>query len=475
MANLWQTVMAIHRPMPKTMAMVGIQAFDLIHFIREREGRFDEFNQTVNCSLLEIRLGRTLQKLDSLLLGRMLNTIGEDVEHNPKAVEVDKSDISGLTWMKVPWTNQLAVRIKDGLKYKFTGFRDQMSVQKMMNIGLNMDENTTGEDVEHKPKVSLHVDDAAVLCEYKIYQTWMDISKEYTHFPYITNWKLNSAKVNTWPQDLHRNADDQRKCFSDSRHVSVEDKTSNDDVGVTVVKPNETMPEYEGFTIDEKELENAEGGGGIDFDKLELPSSPSVSTCASIRRNASLQICFFTFYHMFDMFQALINVLHKDYTNPMLPVASSTIDATGNIDTVTNFIDLESLSGVIKEDWRQVRHTFKKISTYLVYSEAHISLWHCRVRARWDSPYQGVVHMVAVRMGPTKNCLGDIVVVGSCSKEKEVHEFEKTTSDVGIDVVSHDPTHCCLVLYHIHVPSCGSCHGPCHYQTKVEEKVWFPD
>nr|KAJ0219668.1 hypothetical protein LSAT_V11C300147750 [Lactuca sativa] len=46
----------------------------------------------------------------------------------------------------------------------------------------------------------------------------------------------------------------------------------------------------------------------------------------------------------------------------------------GNIDTVTNFIDLESLSGVIKEEWRQVRHTFKKISTYLVYSEAHIRL-----------------------------------------------------------------------------------------------------
>ncbi|KAL4585780.1 hypothetical protein LXL04_010406 [Taraxacum kok-saghyz] len=42
-----------------------------------------------------------------------------------KAIEVDKSDISGLTWMKVPRTNQLAVRIKDGLKYKFTGFRDQ--------------------------------------------------------------------------------------------------------------------------------------------------------------------------------------------------------------------------------------------------------------------------------------------------------------------------------------------------------------
>ncbi|CAI9278341.1 unnamed protein product [Lactuca saligna] len=195
MANLWRTVMAIHRPMPTTMATIGIQAFDLIHFIREREGIFYEFNQTVNCSLLE------------------------DVEHNPKAVEVDKSDISGLTWMKVPWTNQLAVRIKD-----------------------------------------------------------------------------------------------------------VEDKTSNDDVGVTVDDPEEIMPEYEGFTIDEKELENAEGGSGIDFDKLELPSSPSVSTHASNSKKISK--CAYTIH--LDQWQhwALINVLHRDYTNPMLPVASSTIDAT---------------------------------------------------------------------------------------------------------------------------------------------------
>lgn len=42
-----------------------------------------------------------------------------------KAVEVDKSDMVGLTWMKVPRSNQLGVRIRDGLFYKFTGFRDQ--------------------------------------------------------------------------------------------------------------------------------------------------------------------------------------------------------------------------------------------------------------------------------------------------------------------------------------------------------------
>lgn len=43
-----------------------------------------------------------------------------------KVVEVDKADIVGATWMKVPRTNQLGVRIKDGLYYKFIGFRDQV-------------------------------------------------------------------------------------------------------------------------------------------------------------------------------------------------------------------------------------------------------------------------------------------------------------------------------------------------------------
>ncbi|CAN6456058.1 unnamed protein product [Victoria cruziana] len=42
-----------------------------------------------------------------------------------KAVEVDKSDIVGLMWMKVPRAYQLGVRIKAGLVYKFTGFREQ--------------------------------------------------------------------------------------------------------------------------------------------------------------------------------------------------------------------------------------------------------------------------------------------------------------------------------------------------------------
>ncbi|KAK1424896.1 hypothetical protein QVD17_20237 [Tagetes erecta] len=61
-----------------------------------------------------------------------------------KAVEVDKSDILGLTWMKVPRTNQLAVRTKDGLKYKFTGFRDQIwtrfepkEMLILINLGFN--------------------------------------------------------------------------------------------------------------------------------------------------------------------------------------------------------------------------------------------------------------------------------------------------------------------------------------------------
>ncbi|KAL8038621.1 hypothetical protein ABFX02_11G120300 [Erythranthe guttata] len=42
-----------------------------------------------------------------------------------KAAEVDKNDLLSLTWMKVPRSNQLGVRTKDGRYYKFTGFRDQ--------------------------------------------------------------------------------------------------------------------------------------------------------------------------------------------------------------------------------------------------------------------------------------------------------------------------------------------------------------
>ncbi|XXG64352.1 hypothetical protein AAC387_Pa05g2330 [Persea americana] len=42
-----------------------------------------------------------------------------------KVVEVDKADIVGVSWMKVPRAFQLGFRIKDGLFYKFTGFREQ--------------------------------------------------------------------------------------------------------------------------------------------------------------------------------------------------------------------------------------------------------------------------------------------------------------------------------------------------------------
>ncbi|XP_010925368.1 FACT complex subunit SSRP1 [Elaeis guineensis] len=42
-----------------------------------------------------------------------------------KIIEVDKADIASLTWMKVPRAYQLGVRIKDGLFYKFIGFREQ--------------------------------------------------------------------------------------------------------------------------------------------------------------------------------------------------------------------------------------------------------------------------------------------------------------------------------------------------------------
>ncbi|TKY53784.1 FACT complex subunit SSRP1 [Spatholobus suberectus] len=62
-----------------------------------------------------------------------------------KLIEVDKSDIMGVTWMKVPRTNQLGVQIKDGLYYKFTGFRDQDVVSLT-----NFFQNTCGITVEEK-------------------------------------------------------------------------------------------------------------------------------------------------------------------------------------------------------------------------------------------------------------------------------------------------------------------------------------
>ncbi|KAK8926025.1 FACT complex subunit SSRP1 [Platanthera zijinensis] len=42
-----------------------------------------------------------------------------------KVVELDKADIAGVTWMKLPRAFQLGVRVKDGLSYKFIGFREQ--------------------------------------------------------------------------------------------------------------------------------------------------------------------------------------------------------------------------------------------------------------------------------------------------------------------------------------------------------------
>ncbi|KAJ0985546.1 hypothetical protein J5N97_003902 [Dioscorea zingiberensis] len=61
-----------------------------------------------------------------------------------KVVEIDKADVSRMTWMKVPRSYQLGVRIKDGLFYKFIGFREQdvtsltSFIQK--NLGITPDE-----------------------------------------------------------------------------------------------------------------------------------------------------------------------------------------------------------------------------------------------------------------------------------------------------------------------------------------------
>lgn len=51
-----------------------------------------------------------------------------------KVVELGKSDIAGVTWMKVPRAYQLGVRIKDGLFYKFIGFREQVCVHTIFQL-----------------------------------------------------------------------------------------------------------------------------------------------------------------------------------------------------------------------------------------------------------------------------------------------------------------------------------------------------
>jgi structure-specific recognition protein 1 len=45
-----------------------------------------------------------------------------------KTIKIDKADIASVKWMKVPKTNQLEFRTKDGLVYKFVGFREQVII-----------------------------------------------------------------------------------------------------------------------------------------------------------------------------------------------------------------------------------------------------------------------------------------------------------------------------------------------------------
>ncbi|KAK1353040.1 hypothetical protein POM88_052878 [Heracleum sosnowskyi] len=77
-------------------------------------------------------------------------------------VEVDKADILGLTWMKVPRTNQLGVISKKGFKYKFTGFRDQTQLQGTNDVMLEFHaDNTTGAtEKDSLMEISFHIPDS---------------------------------------------------------------------------------------------------------------------------------------------------------------------------------------------------------------------------------------------------------------------------------------------------------------------------
>jgi hypothetical protein len=49
-----------------------------------------------------------------------------------KTIEIDKADVTAVTWMKVPRAYQLGVRIKAGLFYRFIGFREQVSSSPLL-------------------------------------------------------------------------------------------------------------------------------------------------------------------------------------------------------------------------------------------------------------------------------------------------------------------------------------------------------
>jgi structure-specific recognition protein 1 len=45
-----------------------------------------------------------------------------------KTIRIDKDDITSVKWMQVPRVYQLEVSTKDGLFYKFIGFREQVII-----------------------------------------------------------------------------------------------------------------------------------------------------------------------------------------------------------------------------------------------------------------------------------------------------------------------------------------------------------
>ncbi|KAM0886823.1 hypothetical protein ACQ4PT_029440 [Festuca glaucescens] len=61
-----------------------------------------------------------------------------------KTIRIDKDDITSVKWMKVPRAYQLEFRIKDGLCYKFIGFREQdvsnLTNFMQKNMGISPDE-----------------------------------------------------------------------------------------------------------------------------------------------------------------------------------------------------------------------------------------------------------------------------------------------------------------------------------------------
>ncbi|KAF6173460.1 hypothetical protein GIB67_027155 [Kingdonia uniflora] len=88
-----------------------------------------------------------------------------------KLVEVEKDEIAGVTWIKVPRAYQLVIKVKNGLKHKFTGFRDQdvssLTAYIQKNVGITPEDKQLSISGHNWGEVDLNGNTLTFLVEQK--------------------------------------------------------------------------------------------------------------------------------------------------------------------------------------------------------------------------------------------------------------------------------------------------------------------